>query len=226
MAIALGASPHTTVRLTGRSPACKHQTLVWFHPMAAPAPRSDNRRTQVLDAAARLFRLHGFHASSMRDIAATAGMLPGSIYYHFTSKDELLVAVYEEGVRRIAEHVDAVLAREHDPRRRLEVACIAHLEMLLDRSDYAQVVIRVLPDDAAAVRHRLIALRDDYEQRFKALIAELELPAHVQPRYLRLLLLGALNWTPSWYRPGKELPRTIARRLLQALQHDSGRSQA
>lgn len=187
--------------------------------MAATAPRSDNRRTQLLDAAARLLRLHGYHGTSMRDIAAAAGMLSGSIYYHFASKEELLVTVYEEGVRRIAEHVDAALARERDPRRRLEAACVAHLEMLLDRSDYAQVVIRVFPDDAAPVRERLIALRDAYEHRFKALIAELELPPNVHPRYLRLLLLGALNWTQAWYRPNKDSPRTIARRLLQALPH-------
>jgi AcrR family transcriptional regulator len=96
----------------------------------------------------------------MREIAATAGMLPGSLYYHFPSKDELLLAVCEEGVRRIAERLDA--------------ACVAHLEMRLEAGgDYAQVVIRMRPEDCPAMAPRLVALRDAHEGRFRALIAAL-----------------------------------------------------
>ncbi len=186
-------------------------------PSTAIGPRQDNRRQRLLDAAARLFRSHGYHATSMRDIARAVGMLPGSIYYHFSSKDELLVTVYEQGVRRITEKVDTAASAETDPWRRLEAACIAHLETLLDHSDYAQVVIRVLPDDAEPVRPRLIALRDQYEARLKQLVDALELPAHADRHYLRLLLIGALNWSQVWYRPGGDSPRTIAQRFLEAL---------
>ena len=182
-----------------------------------PAPRQDNRRQQLLDTAAHLFRQHGYHATSMRDIASAVGMLPGSIYYHFASKDELLVTVYREGVSRIAERLDAAVAGKKEPWQQLEAACIAHLQTLLDHSDYAQVVIRVLPDDAPAVRVRLAALRDQYEERFKDLVAALDLRAYVDRHYLRLLLLGALNWTQVWYRRGGDSPRTIAKRFLQVL---------
>lgn len=182
-----------------------------------PAPRQDNRRQQLLDTAARLFRQHGYHATSMRDIASAVGMLPGSIYYHFASKDELLVTVYREGVSRIAERLDAAVAGKKEPWQQLEAACIAHLQTLLDHSDYAQVVIRVLPDDAPAVRVRLAALRDQYEERFKDLVAALDLSAYVDRHYLRLLLLGALNWSQVWYRRGGDSPRTIAKRFLQVL---------
>ena len=181
------------------------------------APRQDNRRPQLLDTAARLFRQHGYHATSMRDIASAVGMLPGSIYYHFASKDELLVTVYREGVSRIAERLDAAVAGKKEPWQQLEAACIAHLQTLLDHSDYAQVVIRVLPDDAPAVRVRLAALRDQYEERFKDLVAALDLPAYVDRHYLRLLLIGALNWSQVWYRRGGDSPRTIAKRFLQVL---------
>jgi len=135
------------------------------------APRQDNRRQLLLDAAAALICRRGFHGTSMRDIGRATDMLAGSIYYHFPSKDELLVAIYTEGVRRIAERVDAAVARAKDPMKRLEAACVAHLEMLLTDSDYAQVVVRVLPEDVPAVSARLTALRDDYEERFRRLIA-------------------------------------------------------
>lgn len=188
-------------------------------PAAAPsrAPRQDNRREAILDAAARLFARRGFHATSMRDIAAAADMLPGSVYYHFASKDALLAAVYAEGVDRIAAQVDSAVSKKRSPRARLEAACTAHLEMLLDRSDYAQVVVRVLPEDADAVAAELIALRDDYECRFRELIADLPLPRRPSRRLLRLGLLGALNGAKVWYRPGGEKPAAIARGILSTM---------
>src|ERR1700730_13654130 len=95
------------------------------------APRQDNRRAQLLDAAARLFRERGYHATSMRDIAKAVGMLSGSIYYHFDSKEEMLLAVYEEGERRVAEAVDAAVAGETDPGQRLGGAVGGALDSVL-----------------------------------------------------------------------------------------------
>ena len=187
----------------------------------ARGPRQDNRREHLLDAAAGLICQHGYHGTSMRDIARATDMLPGSIYYHFPSKEELLLAVYAEGVRRIAERVDSAIGRTRDPMKRLEVACVAHLEMLLADSDYAQVVVRVLPGDVPAVSDRLTALRDDYEDRFRGLIAALPLPRS-RRRYARLTLLGALNGAQAWYRPGGDTPAHIARRVLECLRQPIG----
>ncbi len=185
------------------------------------APRQNNRRQDLLDAAAGLICRRGYHATSMRDIAGATDMLPGSIYYHFASKEELLLAIYAEGVRRIAARVDAAVARATDPMKRLEAACVAHLEMLLADSDYAQVVVRVLPEDVPAVSARLTALRDDYEDRFRRLIAALALPRG-RRRYARLTLLGALNGAQGWYRAGGDSPARIARRVLECLREPLG----
>jgi AcrR family transcriptional regulator len=176
-------------------------------------PRQDNRRRQLLEAAARRFAHQGFRATTIRDIAGDAGMLPGSLYYHFASKNDLLLAVYEQGVRRIAANVDRAAAGAADPWAKLEAACTAHLETVLDRSDYAQVIVRVLPQDAGEVSDRLIALRDEYEGRFVRLVDDLALPAASDRRNLRLLLLGALNWSQIWYRPDGDTPAAIARQF-------------
>ncbi len=157
----------------------------------------------------------------MRDIGRATDMLPGSIYYHFGSKEELLIAIYAEGVRRIAERVDGAVARGADPMKRLEAACVAHLEMLLTDSDYARVVVRVLPEDVPAASTRLTALRDDYEERFRKLIAALALPRG-RRRYARLTLLGALNGAQTWYRPDGDSPAHIARRVLGCLREPLG----
>ncbi len=184
---------------------------------ATRAPRQDNRRQAILDACAGLFSRRGYHATSLRHIAKSAGMLPGSVYYHFASKDDLLLEVYAMGVARIAARVDAAVETKRSPRARLEAACVAHLETLLERSDYAQVVVRVLPGDAAAVATRLAGMRNDYERRFRQLIDGLSLPRNVDRKLLRLGLLGALNSAQIWYRPNGDSPKTIARRYLDML---------
>ncbi len=182
------------------------------------APRSDNRLPQILDEAARLFREKGYAATSMRDIAAAVDMLPGSLYYHFAAKEDLLVAVYEEGVRLITEKVHGAIARQTDPWQRLEAAAVAHLEALLKTGDYALVVIRVLPQDVPRAAARLVKLRDSYDALFAELVAALPLPPETDRQSLRLLLLGALNWSQHWYRDsGRNTPRAIARSFLRLL---------
>jgi len=184
---------------------------------------SDSRLPQMLDAAARLFRTRGFEGTSVRDIARAVGMLPGSLYCHFATKEDLLAAVYVKGVQQISAAVRAAVERRTDPWDRLEAACVAHLEAILHDDDYAQVVVRVRPADAPAANRRLIELRDDYETLLAALIKDLPLPRGTDRRALRLMLLGALNWAQNWYRPdGTSTPRSIARQftplLLQGLE--------
>ncbi len=183
------------------------------------APRADNRLPQILDAAAALIRSNGYQATTMRDIAAATGMLAGSLYYHFPSKEELLVAVYAEGVRRISIPVSEALARDLEPWARLEAVCSAHLAALLGGSDYAQVVIRVHPADVREAAARLTALRDDYEQLFSKALAGLPLARRSDRRSLKLMLLGALNWSQSWYQPGGDTPEAIARQFVRLLRH-------
>lgn len=184
---------------------------------AVRAPRSDNRLPQILDEAARLFRTQGFQGTSVRDIVRAVNMLPGSLYYHFATKGDLLAEVYAEGVRRISARVLGAIERLADPWARLEAACVAHLEAILVDDDYAQVVIRVRPGDAPAARPRLIALRDEYEALITRLVQDLPLPRGSDRRTLRLMLLGALNWSQTWYQPGRDTPKTIARRFVALL---------
>ena len=62
------------------------------------------------------------------------------------------------------------------------------------------------------------------EERFRALFAEVTLPEGVAPGLARLFLLGALNWTPVWHRPGRAPIREIARQLLAPLRASGERA--
>ena len=96
--------------------------------------RANNRIGVVRDIAAELFAEKGFHETTMRDIARRAGMLPGSIYYHFPSKADLLAGVYEEGVSRLLARIDAAdPGLRAEPWARLEAVMTAHFAAILHR---------------------------------------------------------------------------------------------
>ena len=189
------------------------------------SPRSDNRLPELLDSAARQFASRGYAATSMRDIAVAASMLPGSVYYHFSSKEELLVAVYSAGVKELEVATTEALQKESDPWLRLEALCRAHLETVLRDSDYAHVLIRVLPDDIPGAAERLRELRESYESSFRDAVADLPLTPRADRRALRLMLIGALNWAALWFNPqGRDSPRVLARKfvgLIKETQDDS-----
>ncbi|HJP20559.1 MAG: TetR/AcrR family transcriptional regulator [Alphaproteobacteria bacterium] len=187
---------------------------------AAPSRRrrTDSRRRELLDEAAWLFRQKGYHATSVRDVCSAVGMLPGSLYSHFASKEELLVAVYEVGIAEISQAVASAVADADGPWERFEAACTAHLEALLKSSDYPQVVVRVLPDDAPGAKDQLVALRDSYDAIFVPLMTELPLADPGADRgFLLRLVIGALNSTTTWFRPTGDSPRTIARKFVATL---------
>ncbi len=183
-----------------------------------PARRANSRLPQLLEAAARTFADRGYAAASVREIVGSIGMLPGSLYCHFATKEDLLVAVYTRGVERISAAVDAAVGPLIEPWQRLEAAAVAHLESLLDRTDWSQVVIRILPGDAPLVADQLTDLRAAYETRWTTLVDDLPLARGSDRTALRLMLLGALNWSQTWFsEEGAATPARVARRFVAVL---------
>ena len=185
--------------------------------------RSHNRIQPLLDAAAKLFAGKGYRETTMRDIGAEAGMQAGSVYYHFKSKDELLLAVYAMAVDGIESRLLAALEGIEDPWHRLEVAVVTHLETILDRNDYSSVMIGVTPDKAEDIKPSLVALRDRYESHFERLIQELPLARRTDRRLLRLMLMGALNASHSWYHDGDKSAAVIGRIFVKYLREPVSR---
>jgi len=176
-----------------------------------------NRRDQLLEAAATCFYREGFDAASMRTIADEAGMRTASIYYHFNSKDALLVAVHEEALDRIRRATTAAVEEHETSWDRLEAACVAHLETLLTGGTFIKAVMRQVPSKVDG-RDLIFKLRDDYELIFADLIDDLDLPNETDAETLRLMLLGAMNWSFTWWRSSDgPAPAELASRFVQNL---------
>ncbi|HTC49210.1 MAG TPA: TetR/AcrR family transcriptional regulator [Candidatus Aquilonibacter sp.] len=75
------------------------------HPV--PRPRSQAKRSRIIDAAMQHFAEHGYHAARVGDMAAALGIAKGSIFQHFGSKDGLFFEVYKRAVRSFPKYLDA-----------------------------------------------------------------------------------------------------------------------
>ncbi len=153
----------------------------------------------------------------MRDIAGAVRVQSGSIFYHFRSKEELLIAVMLEGMRKFAVAAREPLADAHTPLDRLHALFYGHLTALHGGGDEQAVVIQEWRNLSAPARRRVVRVRDEIEAMWRdtlAECAEVNL-VHGDLRLLRLSMLGALNWTLQWYRPKGPLNiRELAEHLL------------
>jgi len=171
-------------------------------------PEEAGRRGQLVRESARLFREKGYEATSVREIAAAAGMQSGSWVYHFRTKQDILAAVMEEGLQQALERIEAIDRERLPPREHFRALLRTHLDTLLGPGqDFIPVLLYEWRSLADAARPRIIALQRRYEAVWDEVIGRLQRSGEwAQPtRVDRLLMFGALNWVAHWYRPGGAL---------------------
>jgi len=163
-----------------------------------------NRRETLLRVCARLFRDKGFDGTTVRDISAAAGMHSGSPFYHFRTKQEMLVAVMEQGLAEGLRRSEGVLALGLPPEEKFRRLVRAHLGTILeDGNDFIPVLLYEWRSLTPANRKRIIDLKDRYDALWQRMIDELARAGRVagDTRLARLFVLGAVNWCGQWYRP-------------------------
>jgi AcrR family transcriptional regulator len=87
--------------------------------VAGPVSQSVDRRDVILERAADLFAKQGVAATTVREIAEAVGILSGSLYHHFASKDEIVDAIVSSFMDDLVSRYDAVMTADTDPEARL-----------------------------------------------------------------------------------------------------------
>ncbi len=197
-------------RLAARAPATA-EPAAERRPRGRPRKTVDelddgNRRRELVKAAAKLFRRRGFDATSTRDIAAAVGMHSGSPFYHFKSKQALLHAVMEEGMRSAIERQHHVLQKAQrltpDPCGLLAVLIRNHFEVLLGPgSDFIPVMLYESRSITPRQRAALAKLQGEYESSWVPVLEALHDSGRLKAdvKLARLLMFGALNWSVQWF---------------------------
>lgn len=129
-------------------------------------------REVILDAAAERFSQKGFHATSIDEIAAAAGVAKGSIYYHFAGKDDILVTIVEDGCRYILQAATASAAADAGAASRLCALLKRHLQVYAAYYHLAKLAGRPPAADIdPKLRSRIALVQADYVRVLRELIA-------------------------------------------------------
>lgn len=158
---------------------------------------STPKRDLLLDTAGDLFYRDGYHAVGIDRILAEAGLAKMTLYHHFASKDELIVAVLERRGRTIgAEIAAAIDAAGSSPRKRL-LAFFDWHERWFDRKDFnGCAFIRAIgeyPDAKSPIHQAVTKQKQAGRDRLEAMLAAMEVTdPKAMAIQLHLLLEGAI----------------------------------
>ncbi|WP_418956488.1 TetR/AcrR family transcriptional regulator [Streptomyces tritici] len=178
------------------------------------------RRRELLDTAAEVFAAQGYNATTVRKIADAAGMLAGSLYYHFDSKESMLDEILSTFLNELWERYDAVLDAGLGPRETIE-ALVTESFREIDRHR-AAVAIYQKESRHLSAQPRFHYLADSQQKFEKAWLGTLErgvaaevFRADLDIRLTYRFVRDTVWVAASWYRPGgQHSPDEIARQYL------------
>ncbi|MEE4491376.1 TetR/AcrR family transcriptional regulator [Streptomyces sp. NPDC050529] len=186
-------------------------------PQVTPSPE---RRGELLATAAEVFAAQGYNATTVRRIADEAGMLAGSLYYHFDSKESMLDEILSTFLGELWEGYDAVLDAGLGPRETIE-ALVTESFREIDRHRAAVAIYQKEARHLAA-QPRFQYLVESQEKFEKAWLGTLErgvadrtFRADLDIRLTYRFVRDTVWVAASWYRPGgRHSPEEIARQYL------------
>src|SRR3954469_11090974 len=199
-------------------------------PPTRPALRAryEARRREVIDTAAELFAERGYDGTSISELTAATGLAAGGLYHYIEGKDDLLIAICDELLEPLLARAREVVAAEAPPVEQLRELVGAWVAHVVEHRHH----MLVFTQERQAIEHerrwaRVRSQRQAFERILDEVLARGEADGSMRfaDRRLSLLaLLGMVNYTPQWVRPGGRLsPAEIADGYC-AMVLDGGRS--
>ncbi len=163
-----------------------------------------NKKDEILNEAAKLFRRKGFDGTSMQDIAENVGMLKGSIYYYFNSKNEIFREVLIKGISPVLKNAEFIMTKNLSPREKLRELLQSHLQYILINDFSLVIFFREKERIPANETQKYVQSRNRYEKIFREVLEEGikrgDFPK-VDINLTVFAILGMCNWVIQWYNP-------------------------
>ncbi len=102
--------------------------------------KSNQKHHRIIQAATKIFAKKGFFQAKVSDIAREAGVADGTIYLYFDNKDDILISLFEEQMKKVLDNMVERLAQEDDPARKLEEFALTHLRLIEENKDVAEII--------------------------------------------------------------------------------------
>ncbi|MEV6926639.1 TetR/AcrR family transcriptional regulator [Dactylosporangium sp. NPDC051485] len=170
-----------------------------------------DRREAILDSAAALFARKGVAATTVRQIADEVGILSGSLYHHFDSKEAMVDEIVSSYLTDLQARYEAVLAREAGSRERLHDLVVASLEVVEEHPHATEIYQNDLNYLLQFARFGYLrdagrAVQDAWLRVIEAGIAEGTFRNDVGPKILYRFMRDAVWLSVRWFKPSKAYP--------------------
>ncbi len=188
-------------------------------------PRAEDTRRKIYEAAMESFREKGFDETTMRDIAAKAGVALGGAYYYFSSKDAIVLAFYDEMQRSSNEAIVATLKDRKKLKDRIRCVLDKRLELLAPNRKFCAALFRHAPDSSDPLSPFSVEtrpIRDGAIEHMRLALegSDAKVPADLKPRLPYLLWLYQMALIMFWLydrSPNQERSQSLMEKSLGLL---------
>lgn len=187
-------------------------------------------RERIRDAAIRLFGERGYAVIGMRDLSEAVGILPGSLYSHISSKEDLLLDIVISGITAFTDVIQPVVDSDLPADQKMREAIRAHLMVLARQVEQTRVTFHQWQYLGAENRAKAVEVRQKYEDLFAQIIDEGVASNTFRDsghhRLPVLMIAGILGSATEWYQPegrmsAEEMADAISDQVLMGLQQSS-----
>lgn len=183
------------------------------------------KKEDIILSAVKIVNKKGYQRATMEEIAAELFMTKGSLYYYFKNKEDLFYQCHEmilnQAIEEMVDHYNEPISNEEKLRKMI----YTHIKYAIERKEIFNMIIK--PDHIFSTEQINIILekRYKYASLFDQVIEngiENKEFNQLEPKFVRMILLGAMNWIQQWYKSDgsksmKEIQELYADYLLKLL---------
>ncbi|MEJ6488778.1 TetR/AcrR family transcriptional regulator [Leucobacter sp. USCH14] len=189
----------------------------------------EQRRGEIVEAAAQLFNRLGYHATSMAAIAEEVSMAKGAVYHYFQAKHEILSEIHRIWIEELIERFQVNQARTDDAVEIIRSVFHDVLRLIDERPAHVRVFFEFFRELPPELRAHARSRRDLYEALVENTIRrgiDTGVLREMNPRTQAFALFGMCNWSYQWYRRDGEFDSREIADMLFTIFTDGVRNRA
>jgi AcrR family transcriptional regulator len=182
-----------------------------------------DRKTEIVNVSARLFKEKGYSAVTMRDIAQAMDIKAASLYNHITSKQEILVLIIIEIAEEFTTIMNEVVLSKENAISKIERIIQLHIDITLRDPDALACLNNDWMHLADTELQYFVKMRDDYEQNFRAIVQKGMDEGEIKNLNIEVIIFSTLSTLRTlylWYGKKRSLkPKVLKSTMIQVLLH-------
>ncbi|MDV2686082.1 TetR/AcrR family transcriptional regulator [Alkalihalophilus lindianensis] len=183
------------------------------------------KKEEIILSAVKIMNRKGYHGATMEDIAAELLMTKGALYYYFRNKEDIIFKCHELVLTRAIEELETYLYEDSTNEEKLRKMIYTHIDYAIGEKETFNMISK--PDHTFSkeqlkpILSKRIAYASVFDRVIQQGIESKEFTVD-EPKFVRMILLGAMNWIQQWYNAegGKsieELQKIYADYLLKVV---------